>query len=326
MSNQSFFRRLIRHCVHSAAHHLRNTQLWADFVLLQGQQAALQVQRLEQLRSLGDAEFRAFSQWGEDGILEWLVSRLPKIPQTLVEFGVGDYTESNTRFLVCNRNWHALIMDGGEANMDFLRRHSMSWRHDIRAVTAFIDRDNINDLLRKNGFGEELGILSIDIDGNDYWVWDAITSVKPWIVISEYNATFGDLQPLTVPYDARFSIRDAHYSGAYFGTSIGALKVAATKHGYSLIGSNRAGLNAFFVRNDLISKIVVDDKRALPSIFTDTRNRAGDLSYVRGPARRDLIADMPVQDVSTGKILNLGDAGEIYSDHWKAVMAGHPVS
>src|SRR5258706_2410963 len=182
----------------------RRSPAWEDMMLLQGSQAALTVRDWNVIRTLGDVEFRVFSQWGEDGIIEWIVSRIPDIPRTVVEFGVEDYAESNTRFLVQRRNWRALVMDGSAANVDRLKRHRMYWHHDITALIAFIDRENINSLISDHGFGGDIGILSIDLDGNDYWVWEAITVASPLIVITEYNTTLGDLEPLTIPYDRRF--------------------------------------------------------------------------------------------------------------------------
>ena len=215
-------------------------------MLLQGAQAAFAVRQMNKLSSLGDAEFKVFSQFGEDGIIEWLISRLSDIPRSFVEFGVEDYTESNTRFLLRNRNWRGLVMDGSAANIDRVRGYHSFWKHDLTAVAAFIDRDNINGLIADNNFGGQLGVLSIDLDGNDYWIWETTAAVSPWIVIVEYNAVLGDVQPITIPYDSSFIRGHAHRSNLYFGSSIKALEHLGEVRGYSLVGTNRAGHNAFF--------------------------------------------------------------------------------
>jgi hypothetical protein len=277
---------------------------------------------MDRLSSLSDAEFKVFSQFGEDGVIEWMTSRLADIPRSFVEFGVEDYTESNTRFLLRSRNWRGLVMDGSAVNIDRVRKHHSFWKHDLTAVAAFIDRDNINSLIADNNFAGELGVLSIDLDGNDYWIWESIRVADPWIVIVEYNAVLGDLRPVTIPYDPSFARSHAHRSNLYFGSSIRALEHLARARGYSLVGTNRAGHNAFFVRNDLMQHFegVIADRRPRPSLYRESRAADGRLSYARGVARRHLIDDMPVVDIATGETRRLGESGGIYSPYWLQIM------
>jgi len=305
-----------------AERHLRRTAAWQDLLTMQGRQAAWEVGKLERLGQLSDAEFKVFSQGGEDGILEWLVSHLPAIPQSFVEFGVEDYLESNTRFLLCQRNWRGLVMDASPAHIESLRSHEAYWKHDLKVVAAFIDTESVNPLISGHGFRGELGVLSIDVDGNDYWIWNAIDVVNPWIVVVEYNAVLGDLHPFTIPYDAAFSRARAHYSWLYFGASIRALECLGKTRGYTLLGSNLGGWNAFFLRNDVGRRIqeAIADKSPRPSLFRDSRGRDGRMSYAGGIDRLALIAEMPVLDLTSGRLLRLEDAGEVYSDRWKAIM------
>ena len=293
-----------------------------NLMLLAGVQSSLSLHQLDVLQTLGDAEFQVFSQWGEDGIIEWLVSRLPQIPPSFVEFGVEDYSQANTRFLVANRNWRGLVMDSSIENMNRLSRTDIRWRHDLTAVAAFVEPDNINSLISDNGYAGELGILSIDIDSNDYWIWDAVTVADPWIVIVEYNAVFGDLIPLTIPYTRGFDRTVAHTSFLYWGASIAAWMEIAGKRGYTLLGTNRAGCNAFFIRNDLLPSFEgkIRDRAPRPSLYRESRSPERELSYLAGQARRDAIADAQVFDVRTGETMRMGDAGEIYSKHWKIIM------
>ena len=125
---------------------------------------------------------KVFSQFGDDGIIQYLIQHLQVQPQSFVEFGVENYSEANTRFLLLNDNWRGLVLDGSEDSLEALRSEDIYWRHDLTAVAAFIDRDNINGLLARNGFSGRLGLLSIDIDGNDYWVWERIDCVTPSLV------------------------------------------------------------------------------------------------------------------------------------------------
>jgi hypothetical protein len=291
-------------------------------MVLAGVQSSLSLHQLDVLQTLGDAEFQVFSQWGEDGIIEWLVSRLPQIPQSFVEFGVEDYSQANTRFLLANRNWRGLVMDCSLENMNSLSRTDIRWRHDLTAVAAFVEPDNINSLISGNGYAGELGILSIDIDSNDYWIWDAITVADPWIVIVEYNAVFGDLRPISIPYTRGFDRTVAHSSFLYWGASIAAWMEIAGKRGYTLLGTNRAGCNAFFIRNELLPTFEgkIRDRAPRPSLYRESRSPEREFSYLAGETRRNAIADAQVFDVRTGETMRMGDAGEIYSARWKRIM------
>lgn len=310
----------------AVARQLVRQSAWDELLLLQGAQAALQVRNLQNLTTLAEAEFKVFSQWGEDGIIEWLVSRLPRIPQSFVEFGVEDYTEANTRFLLSHRNWRGLVLDGSAENIARVKGRPSAWRNDLAATDAFITRENINSLIEASGLTDEIGLLSIDIDGNDYWVWEAITAIKPWIVVVEYNAVLGDLLPITIPYDAGFTRMQAHFSALYYGASVSAFENLAARRGYTLAGSNRAGNNLFYVRNDVGAAIIpfIQDRRARPSLYAEARDAKGALSFVRGDARRNLINDLPVVDLANGQVRPLAEMGALYSSHWTAIQQGKP--
>jgi hypothetical protein len=289
-------------------------------LLLQGRVAANQLEQLPRLPSLATAEFRVSSQWGEDGIIEWLCQKLPGIPRSFVEFGVENYAESNTRFLLENRGWRGLIMDGDAAAMQTLRDDALYWRHDLTAVGAFITRENIRGLLAEHGFDCDLGILSIDIDGNDYWVLEALGEVQPAILICEMNGVFGDLHEITIPYRPDFRRLETHFSGQYFGCSIKALTSLARRLGYAFVGTNSNGVNAFFVRDDLAQPVLdsLDEARIWPPRHRDSRDLEGKLSFARGLARLALIADLPVVELTTGAVVALGELEPLYSDSFVA--------
>ncbi len=122
---------------------------------------------------------------GDDGIIQWLIHRIPGIRASFVEFGVETYVEANTRFLLVNDNWRGLVMEGSRRNVDAIRCDQISLRYNLKIVCAFVTAENINDFLSANGYSGEVGILHIDVDGNDYWVWQAITVIEPAIVIVE---------------------------------------------------------------------------------------------------------------------------------------------
>lgn len=201
-------------------------------------------------KNLVENEFRVFSQWGEDGIIQYLVSAVNIDRKIFIEFGVQNYTESNTRFLLINNNWSGLIIDSDQAHIDYIRSDPLYWQYNLKSEKAFITCENINALISAAGIQGEVGLLSIDIDGNDYWVWKAIEVISPVIVIVEYNARFGVDAAVTVPYDPGFIREHAHPSRLYFGASLKALFLLGEEKGYAFVGCNSAGNNAFFVRRD----------------------------------------------------------------------------
>ena len=200
---------------------------------------------------LADHEFRAFSQFGEDGILQYLTRVVPVPQKVFVEFGVESYREANTRFLLVSDNWSGLVLDGDADNIKTIRADPIYWYHNLKARAAFVTRDNVDALLIEEGAAGDIGLLSVDIDGVDWWVWEAITSSRPAIVVAEYNHRFGPDASVTVPYRPDFDRRKAHHSLCYFGASLRALERLGRRKGYDLVGCGSAGLNAFFVRRDL---------------------------------------------------------------------------
>jgi len=287
-------------------------------LVLQGQVLVDQYKRKTNIHDLSEVEFSVFSQWGEDGIINWLISMIPDIPKTFIEFGVGDYTESNTRFLLKTRNWKGLIIDGAKDDIDSVYKQDIYWRYDLTAVASFITKDNINELFLQNGFSGEIGLLSIDIDGNDYWVWEAIHSVDPVIVVCEYNAVFGDVHKLSVPYDKDFQRTNAHHSNLYFGASLPALISLASKKGYEFAGTTSTGLNAFFIRKDKFQYIqqCLNKVCSFPSLFREARGVDGELLFIGNKKRIKLINHLPVYDFDGGKNTVLSEYNDIYSTDW----------
>lgn len=288
-------------------------------MILQGRSLALQNADRAPLDKLQDAEFKVFSQYGEDGILQYLIheTRIERDEEIFVEFGVQDYQESNTRFLLQGDNWRGLIIDGSREYMDSVRNSDLYWRNDITAVDAWIDKDNINDLIGGAGFEGDIGILSVDIDGNDYWVWQNVTVVNPVIVVAEWNSVFGPRHSVSIPYDRNFDRGTAHYSHLYWGASMRAFEQLADSKGYALVGSNRVGNNIFFVRRDRLNRLkaVTTDEAYVVSRFRDSRDAEGKLNFLGGELRYEEIADLPVVEVDTGKHTTLNRLDEEVEKH-----------
>jgi hypothetical protein len=258
-----------------------------------------QLQSLDKLE-LQNNEFQVFSQWGEDGIIQMLLRHIEIPSKIFVEFGVENYTESNTRFLLVNNNWAGLVIDGSPEHISYIKQDSIYWQHNLKAVQAFLDKDNINKIISENGIKGEIGILSIDIDGNDYWVWQAIDVVNPAIVIIEYNSRFGKDKAVTIPYNPSFVRSDAHYSMLYAGASLKALYNLGKAKGYSFVGCNSVGNNAFFVRQDLkptaIKELTVAEGY-IASQFRESRDELGNLSYLSWDEGNKILSSLPLVDL-----------------------------
>jgi hypothetical protein len=254
-------------------------------------------------KEFNEYEYQVYSQWGEDGLIQYLIQKIAIDRSIFVEFGVETYNESNTRFLLINNNWSGLVIDGSEKNIDHIKNDPIYWRHNLKAECAFIDKENINHLIQKNGISGDIGLLSIDIDGNDYWVWEAIDVINPRIVICEYNSLWGNKEAVTTPYDKKFFRTTAHHSNLYYGASIAAFTKLAGLKGYSLVGSNKAGNNIFFIRNDLVTnlQIVTPEDAWVQSQFRESRDESGQLDFLSFSERLNRLADMPLVNLADGK-------------------------
>lgn len=268
------------------------------------------IRNKKNIDKLSEVEFKVFSQFGEDGIIQLLINNIPIKNEIFIEFGVENYKESNTRFLLINNNWKGLLIDSDEKSINYIKNDDIYWKHDIKAVCELITKENINSIFSSNGFEGDIGLLSIDIDGNDYWIWEAIEVVNPRIVICEYNSVFGCKDAVTIPYEPNFNKTKAHFSNLYFGASLLALCYLANKKGYIFIGCNNAGNNAFFVRKDFAStfkKINIKDGYVYAK-FRQSRDKKGKLTYISGKNKKRIIEDLEVYNIKTGekiKIKNL---------------------
>jgi hypothetical protein len=274
-----------------------------------GQSLSMRVKQHGVYQNIHESEFRIYSQFGDDGILQYLIHQTKPECEIFIEFGVQNYTEANTRFLLLNNNWKGLIIDGDGQAMAALRDDEIYWRQDLTAIGAFVTRENINQLFTENGFTGEIGLLSIDIDGNDYWVWEAIDTVNPTVVVVEYNSVFGPERAITIPYDPQFMRTQAHYSNLYWGCSLKALCLLAERKGYSFVGCNSNGNNAHFVRKDKVGKIpALSCKEGyVESRFRESRDIHGNLTFLRGKQRIEAIKGMQVVDVEQGLTAQIKD-------------------
>jgi hypothetical protein len=225
------------------------------------------------LPSFAEVEFRAFSQNGEDGILLFLFALLGSGGRRSVEICGGEGRECNSANLIINHGWQGLLFDGNLENIRrgqaFYANHPDTFTFPPRLVHSWITRENINQLVQDNGFTGEIDLLSLDIDGNDYWIWEALTVVQPRVVVAETQCIWGNDRAVTVPYDPQFRAGFVNHFGVYSGASLPAFIRLAARKGYRFVGLQRLGFNAFFVRDDLGRELfpAADPVRALDVPF-----------------------------------------------------------
>lgn len=192
------------------------------------------------LHDLTRYERRIYSQNGEDGILQAIFARVGTTNRYFVEFGARDGSQCNTRYLADHHGWWGLLLDD-------------RYENPARSLhREFVTAENINSLFTKYDVPMEFDLLSIDIDGNDLWVWNSIDARwQPRVLVIEYNSSIGPSASLTIPYDERFC-----WDGTtYFGSSLQALCALAEHRCYALVACDSRGVNAFFVRADLVAAL-----------------------------------------------------------------------
>ncbi|MBW1784741.1 MAG: hypothetical protein JRL30_28850, partial [Deltaproteobacteria bacterium] len=199
-----------------------------------------------------DTGYRIYSQFDEDGIFVFLFAVLGSQSKTFVDIGSADGINSNCANLTVNFGWHGLFIDGSavaiERGKRFYSRHPDTFLYPPKFTCANVKRSNINDLISTAGFKGEIDLLSIDIDGNDYWIWDAIDCIHPRVVCIETHIEFG-YKNIVVPYDEDYVYPGVHPD--YHGASPLAMLKLANRKGYRLIGANRYGFNTIYLRDDL---------------------------------------------------------------------------
>jgi hypothetical protein len=202
-------------------------------------------------------ELGVYSQNGEDGVLAEIFRRLGPGRREFVEFGVGRGVEGNCVALADVLGWSGLFMEGDET-----ASRSLVWKYRdnprVRTARARVTAENVEELLAANGVSDEPDVISIDVDGNDLWIWKAMLRTRPRVVVIEYNAHLDHTRPLVIPYDP-----DWVWQGTdWFGASLAALEVVGRERGYRLVHTDIAGVNAFFVRDDCANRF--DDLRSVP--------------------------------------------------------------
>jgi len=205
----------------------------------------------ENIKNIQEIELKIFSQNGEDGILDYILTKLRLIPNStnFIEIGVGDYRESNTRFIYNRFHPKGVIIDCIDNMEQKVKPHVNLWKGDLRICNAQVNTKNINEIL-KNYCDYEIDVFSLDIDSIDYWIIEKLQKNISKIFIAEYNPVFGPNLKVTVPNIDGFDRTKYHYSNLCYGMSLRALIDIMKTKNYYFIGTNLQKMNAFFVSND----------------------------------------------------------------------------
>jgi len=215
---------------------------------------------------------KIYSQNDEDGIILYILKHIGVKTKKFVEVGAENGIECNTTNLLKNFDWSGAQIEGNKKlynNAKIQLKKVLGKKiKNLKLLNIFVTKKNINQILKKYS-GKEIDLLSIDIDGNDFWIWKAINCVKPRLVVIEYNSFFGPNISATIKYNSKFSW-DHYNNKPYYGASLKALEKLGKQKKYSLVGVDKNGVNAFFIRNDLAKNINLKSKKT-KDIFLDNK-------------------------------------------------------
>ena len=209
--------------------------------------------RYQQPGKLNKFEYQVLSQNGEDGIIYEIFKRIGVKSKYFVEFGVGNGTENNSAYLLM-QNWSGAWIEGSPQHCNEMKiaYADLINTKRLQIKESFITKENIVALFQDLNIPYDLDFLSIDIDGNDYWIWQELSQYKPRVLVIEYNASTGPHAEWVMPYN-KGHVWNGRTIGHYFGASLKSLEALGTQLGYVLVGCNLTGANAFFVRTDLVT-------------------------------------------------------------------------
>ena len=260
-------------------------------------------EKYNDMNKLEQSECKIFSQNGEDGILDYIITMLKIIKPNFIEIGVGTYVEANTRFIYDRFYPKGIIIDVEKNLSSKVFSNINSWKGDLRVIEEKVSTKNINKIISKN-CDFNVDIFSLDIDSIDYWIIDKLKPNISKIFVAEYNPVFGSSLEVTVPNLENFDRSKYHYSHLCYGMSLKALINLMSKKNYYFIGSNSLKNNAFFVSNDFpmnqyFKKLELESlDYYVDSNVRESRDITGNLNYLSGEKKLNEILDCEVVDIS----------------------------
>ena len=252
------------------------------------------------IKKINELDYQIFSQNGEDGIIDYLLYQLKIEKPKFVEIGVGDYSESNTRFIYEIYNSKGLIIDCNQNLEKKVKKNIVFWKGDLTIKEEFVENENINSVLSEYNFNENLDLFSLDIDGVDYWVLKELPVKFSKIAIIEYNANFGPTLEISVPNLKNFNRTEYHYSNLCFGASLRAIINLMKSKGFKFIGVNKNCINAFFINEDFMQDINLEAvnehnlENFTNSNYRESRSFEGKLTFLSGKNKINEIRDCDV--------------------------------
>lgn len=279
--------------------------LYEKKIFLVGNKLAFIQKKIKKIKNLKEVEFSVFSQWGDDGIINWLIQNIPIKNKVFLEIGTEDYIESNTRFLLKYRNWNGYIIEGNKDHVKNIKKQTVHWKYDLNVCQKFITKENINNTIKSLNLKSEIGLLSLDIDGIDYWILKKLPEKFSKIAVIEYNANFGSELEISVPNIPNFNRTDYHHSNLCFGASLKAIINLMKSKGYTFIGTNKSCVNAFFILDEEVKNLGVklpkieDLKKYTDSNIRESRSTDGHLNFLSGKNKIKSISECEVINLSS---------------------------
>ncbi len=269
------------------------------------------------ISSISDVDYKIYSQFGEDGIIDFILRKLNIEKPKFIEIGVGDYTECNSRFLFETRSAKGLIIDCLENLSSKVSKNLKLWKGDLKIEEIFVNSENIMNILKKNSFQKDVDFFSLDIDGIDYWIIKSLPTKFAKVAVIEYNPIFGHEHEVTVPNIEKFNRSSYHYSNLCYGMSLKALINIMESKGFYFLGSNLRRNNAFFISKEFNKNIffpnikISDISENVDCNIRESRGVKGELTYLSGNDRIEKIRDCEIIDLEKNRKIKIKDLFKI---------------
>tara|TARA_Y100000389_G_scaffold189395_1_gene213080 strand:+ start:2417 stop:3346 length:930 start_codon:yes stop_codon:yes gene_type:complete len=274
-------------------------------IYMQGLSHILNIrEKYEHISNLQDVDYKIFSQNGEDGIIDYLLNKIKIEKPKFVEVGVGNYLESNTRFIFERTSASGLIIDCMNGLEKEVKNNLKVWKGELFIHEEMIESKSLNNILSKYNFSENTDLFSLDIDGLDYWVIKNLPKNFSKIVVLEYNSVFGDKLEVTIPEIKMFDRKKYHHSHLCYGSSLKAIISLMKNKNFYFVGSNLLRNNAFFVSNDFPKEKYFPNLKVYDLEYhtncnvSESRDEKGKLNFLKGSDKLKSILDCEVVDVS----------------------------
>lgn len=261
-------------------------------------------------KKLWDYEVKVFSQWGEDGILSFICDTLEISKPKILEIGAGEFNECNSKYLVYSRNSSAVLVDSNSNLIRNIKKSDLEWKTHLKGLNHWVTPKNINQIRdQAHDYMRGIDILSIDLDGNDFWILNELNLDTIRVLIVEYNPIFGSRHSVSIPRNDEFNRSNFHYSNLFWGASILAYVNLLSEKGFKLIGTNRVGCNAFFIDSSLSDKFQALNSFKLEDLvdwrIRESRDHLGRKTFLDIDKMKKSIENLEVQNTLNGELVPL---------------------